>query len=266
MLSCQFREVISTALVGPDSLFREGLKGILDSRFKVEIIVEAIDSVEKVAELDLVIFIPDTDRAGSVAQVRRAKEKSSRLRVVVMPGTVTPDDVWPFMAAGADGCLMRDISLEAMRASLDTVMLGGSVVLPATRTPFAAKEYACGEKGVVDTAMPKADAEAEHKKLSDRETDILLRLTKGESNKQIARMFDITEATVKVHLKAILRKIRVSNRTQAAVWAHNNYVDHVPRRPQAAPTVFRQGPRRGPILGTNFVNELHEDQPRRNAI
>ena len=55
--------------------------------------------------------------------------------------------------------------------------------------------------------------------LSARETGILRHLARGESNKVIARQLDITEATVKVHIKAILRKIQVRNRTQAAVWA-----------------------------------------------
>jgi DNA-binding CsgD family transcriptional regulator len=58
--------------------------------------------------------------------------------------------------------------------------------------------------------------------LSDRETGILRCLMEGESNKIIARRFNITEATVKAHIKAILRKICVRNRTQAAVWAHNH--------------------------------------------
>jgi two-component system, NarL family, nitrate/nitrite response regulator NarL len=58
--------------------------------------------------------------------------------------------------------------------------------------------------------------------LSQRETGILRCLMQGEPNKIIARQFDITDATVKVHIKAILQKICVRNRTQAAVWAHNH--------------------------------------------
>ena len=58
--------------------------------------------------------------------------------------------------------------------------------------------------------------------LSPRETAILLCLIDGNSNKSIARKIGITEATVKAHVKAILRKIRVQNRTQAAIWGMNN--------------------------------------------
>jgi len=59
-------------------------------------------------------------------------------------------------------------------------------------------------------------------KLSERENQILDGLVKGHANKVIARTCDITEATVKVHMKSILRKIRVGNRTQAAIWALEN--------------------------------------------
>ena len=69
-------------------------------------------------------------------------------------------------------------------------------------------------------------SEPEHqrtlRKFSNREAEILECLTRGEANKLIARKFDITEATVKVHIKAILRKIQVKNRTQAAIWAQAN--------------------------------------------
>jgi two-component system, NarL family, nitrate/nitrite response regulator NarL len=60
--------------------------------------------------------------------------------------------------------------------------------------------------------------------LSLREIDIIRRIVEGDSNKHIARRLDIAEATVKAHVKTILRKIGVSNRTQAAIWAMNNSI------------------------------------------
>ena len=63
---------------------------------------------------------------------------------------------------------------------------------------------------------------SEHPGLSEREAQILDGLVKGHANKVIARMCEITEATVKVHMKSIMRKIRVDNRTQAAIWAMEN--------------------------------------------
>jgi two-component system nitrate/nitrite response regulator NarL len=69
-----------------------------------------------------------------------------------------------------------------------------------------------------ETSLPRSDAD----RLSPREREILSHLTEGHSNKGIARILGITEATVKVHLKSLLRKIKVENRTQAAIWALSN--------------------------------------------
>jgi two-component system, NarL family, nitrate/nitrite response regulator NarL len=81
-----------------------------------------------------------------------------------------------------------------------------------------------------NTSSAGISADAVEKSPSNREAEILKYLVSGFSNKMIARHLGITEATVKVHLKGILRKIRVSNRTQAAVWALNNGIE-VPSLP-----------------------------------
>ena len=70
--------------------------------------------------------------------------------------------------------------------------------------------------------------------LSPREMQILRHLLDGDSNKLIGKHLDITEATVKVHLKSLLRKIGVANRTQAAIWAMNNGVEKQERVLEAA--------------------------------
>ncbi len=228
--------VISTALIGPNSLFREGLKRVLHPPYQVKTVAETTDLVEQIVEQDLIILIAGTDQADLPAQVRRAKEENASARVVVISDINTSEALWPLLAAGADGYLLRTISLEALLASLDIVMLGGTVVFPTPRhaLPIESPDCTSLDKGGIEAEVSNPNAEPEYKKLTDREMEILLCLTKGASNKQIARKFAITEATVKVHLKAILRKIRVSNRTQAAVWAHHNYVARPTRPPQTA--------------------------------
>lgn len=260
-------KAVSTALVGPNSLFREGLKGILHAPYQAEMVAETFDPAHQITAVDLVILVADTDHSNLLVQVRRAKGANANARVVVM-GDVDPSEVaWPLLDAGADGYLLKKISPEALRASLDAVMLGATVVLPTPRNAFMidGKDGARAANGVVEAEAPKLAAEAEYKKLSDRETEILLCLTKGESNKQIARKCEITEATVKVHLKAILRKIRVSNRTQAAVWAHNNQFARPGRLSPAALADCRQDASRGPILRPKY-NSTHEDHVRQNMI
>lgn len=229
---------LSTVLVGPNTLFREGLKRILHpTHYSINKVAETIDSVRQTTELDLIVFIAGVDQAILLDQVHRAKEENPKLRVVVMSDLDRFDIIWPLISAGADGYLLRKISLEALLASMDVVMLGGTVVPPMPRDalPIESRRSASIDEAAAVEA-PHLSVDPEFKKLSDRETDILLCLMKGESNKLIARKFDIAEATVKVHLKAILRKIRVSNRTQAAVWALNNHLVCATDLPEAQST------------------------------
>jgi two-component system nitrate/nitrite response regulator NarL len=98
-------------------------------------------------------------------------------------------------------------------------------ILPAALMRIVGEDHEMDSE--VDPAVPAALTEVrtfDHmlRNLSHREMGILRCLMQGEPNKTIARRFDITEATVKAHIKAILRKICVRNRTQAAVWAHNH--------------------------------------------
>jgi two-component system nitrate/nitrite response regulator NarL len=115
--------------------------------------------------------------------------------------------------AGADGFLLKSMSSEALVASLRLVDLGEKV--------FPTKLATMITSGQIDPT----DAEvrvASVKGLTEREREIMRCLVHGESNKMIARQLGITDAMVKVHLKAVLRKLNVSNRTQAAIWAVRN--------------------------------------------
>jgi len=246
---------LSTALVGPNTLFREGLKRVLHpTHYQVKGVGETIDSVRHTGEFDLIVFIAGADQPILHAQLRRAKEGNPSARVVVMGDTDRSEVIWPLLGAGADGYLLRKISFEALLASLDVVMLGGIVLPPLPRNTYPIEsKHPAGSDEAVATQIPNLGADQECKRLSDRETEILLCLMKGDSNKLIARKFDIAEATVKVHLKAILRKIRVSNRTQAAVWAHNNHLVLPERLPNVQLVDFAGADaHRGPIVRKEY--------------
>lgn len=116
--------------------------------------------------------------------------------------------------AGVDGYLSKDRSANALVQSLHLVMLGEKVY-PA-------------DLALMLTQAPAPRAMGAPKGLSTRETQILRALVRGDSNKMIANQLQITEATVKVHLKSLLRKISCSNRTQAAIWALHNGLGEQP--------------------------------------
>jgi len=208
------------ALIGPDTLFLEGLKRVLrPTNYQVKTVSETIDSIRKTVELDLILFVADADETA----LQRVKEENPGARVVIISDNNRPEMICRLVDAGIDGYLLKTVSSEVLLASLNVVMLGGTVLPPLPRKWLPIEcEHPAGFDENVSSKVQGPSAHSDYKRLSDRETDVLLCLMKGESNKIIARKFDIAEATVKVHLKAILRKIRVSNRTQAAVWAHNN--------------------------------------------
>ena len=118
--------------------------------------------------------------------------------------------------AGADAYLMKSISCEVLLKTLDLVILGEPVYPAATLSSLR------GKSTLVDSKSSKI--------LSCRELAILRCLMDGSPNKVIARKLEIAKATVKVHIKTILRKIQAKNRTQAAIWgmSHLGLVEDAP--------------------------------------
>src|SRR5207344_776288 len=136
------------------------------------------------------------------------------------------DGVLSILEAGANGYVLKQVDYGTLTKSLDLVMLGETVLSSSVIELFTrqSKPISGGQRLLKGPTRQASEAEYQRtpRKFSNREAEILDCLTRGEANKLIARKFDITEATVKVHIKAILRKIQVKNRTQAAIWAHAN--------------------------------------------
>lgn len=131
-------------------------------------------------------------------------------KVVLLLRESRTEDVSKEVLVAVDGVLNYEVSAEALLNALSLIK-GGERVISRHLAQVFAKQTT-----TVDTAPRDAVL------LSPREKEIILRLVHGESNKVIGHGLHITEATVKVHLKAILRKISVQNRTQVAIWAVNN--------------------------------------------
>ena len=124
--------------------------------------------------------------------------------------------------AGLDGLCFTAMNREALIKALELVMLGETYIASALALRLwdeASRQRQARPDGAV-VVDPAAAAIAG--KLSGRETQILSHLTLGASNKHIARELGVAEATVKVHVKAILRKVKAANRTQAAMWAQQH--------------------------------------------
>jgi two-component system nitrate/nitrite response regulator NarL len=142
-------------------------------------------------------------------------------------------------AAGANLYFANSVSCDALIKALELVMLGETILPPQLFAVIGNGQERKGMRPIRQRVHGDAAQRTQADntpRLSGRETSILRCMVAGDSNKVIARKIDITEATVKVHVKAILRKIRVHNRTQAAIWAMNNGVSLWPDNP-CSPTI-----------------------------
>ena len=130
---------------------------------------------------------------------------------------------------GANAALFSSVSPNALVSTLEAV-INGKVILIDSRLWSDEIQLRTEERpSPLQNEMPQSethrqDAEEPHgaRQLSAREIAILERIVRGDSNKDVARLFKIPEPTVKAHVKAIFRKLGASNRTQAAIWALNN--------------------------------------------
>jgi two-component system nitrate/nitrite response regulator NarL len=200
-----------TILIESNQLFRQGLKHLLaDTRFAVDVefgtMDQALANANSATTSVLVIMGQSAKETGDLSLLRDAYPDA---RIVVLASDLSVDALRDAMTSGVDGFLMKDVSPEALIQSLQLIMLGEKVF----PTSLAAM--------LLDMNSAPSPMNS-LRGLSPREQEILQALVTGASNKLIAIKLGITEATVKVHLKTLLRKIDVNNRTQAAIWAMNN--------------------------------------------
>lgn len=227
----------ATILVEPRTLFREGLACVLSKTS-----YRPIKCVASIADLpqdlsadarDLLFIVSieacqNADGGAALCEGRALRQQYPHARLIVLSESFNIRHVIAALHAGANGYILYTITPDALVKSLDLVMLGGTV-LPSEfpRAIFEEKNWMSSAQVPapaasmlsIDVVPSRPDRLTHVPKLSSKETEILSRLTIGASNKDIARSAGMAEATVKTHIKAILRKINVSNRTQAALWA-----------------------------------------------
>jgi two-component system nitrate/nitrite response regulator NarL len=228
------QERIPTILVDQTTLFREGLERILaGSQFKLVkkgvATTGDLASAPPITDVRRLLFLVGTNSYvdTTVRSITWIKENYPEARIVVLADAYDLNLLTPILRAGAHSFLLETMTAEALLKSLDLVMHGDSVISSAVLPLIYRAE--------TTSAPPSDPGVREDLLLSEREKQILDGLARGESNKAIARELQITESTVKVHVKAVLRKLKVNNRTQAAIWAAH----HLARSLSQLPLVYR---------------------------
>ena len=223
---------IVSVVVHPSRIFREGLMSILaKSPFEPACSASSTEDVPSTisgAGGQVLVLMGVRDCSNLAEALRVTKATFPDAQVVVVGDSTKRGNVTTALELGATSFIDENIDKSTLVKELELVMLGAPVisVFILKRLLGQCSAPACDKTAAapaVDEPQPTATQEQAEPGLqfSSREAAILNSLVQGAPNKFIAYQLKITEATVKVHVKAILRKIRVKNRTQAAIWAMN---------------------------------------------
>jgi len=213
------RAITQVVIVDDHPLFRRGLIQLLQTLPHFRLVGEAScgkDGIALVTRLrpDLLLLDLNMKDMSGLEVLKAVKRLNAETRVILITVSDQADDLLAALRDGADGYLLKDMEPEQMLASLQAADEGRLIISEAL-THLLAVALRAGSR-------PASLAEAD---LTEQEARILELIAAGLSNKLIGRELGITEGTVKVHVKHLLRKLNLRSRVEAAVWA----VEHLPR-------------------------------------
>lgn len=208
-------EKIRLLIADDHALVRQGLRAVLDTEPDIEIVGEAGDGHEAAAlaeELlpDVALMDIKMMDGDGLAATRRMRATTPSVKVIVLTNYGEDELVFSAMRAGASGYLLKDVRPDALASAVRTVAQGYALVYPSVARRLL-EELGPHEPAGSDGALAE---------LTVRERQILKLIAQGRSNKQIATALGIAERTVKAHVSNILAKLELSDRTQAAIYAH----------------------------------------------
>jgi two-component system nitrate/nitrite response regulator NarL len=209
-------EQLRVVVVSKNEIERQGLCRVL-----TEATFEVLGGYRDHLDLDLdlmaqpfedaqIVLIDSNSDEETFEACHYVRENAPGWKIVVFASNCRGRSVFDAFSAGVDGYVGKHISVRSLAEMLKLVALGEKMIPSEVFFDLAAMKVERPEETTV--------LELDDVNLSDREIEILRGLIRGDANKVISRDMMITEATVKVHVKSILRKLGVMNRTQAAIW------------------------------------------------
>jgi two-component system nitrate/nitrite response regulator NarL len=202
-------------LVDDHALFRSGIRSLLQRHPEFVIVGEAADGVEgikRAGQLQPDVVLLDLNMPGmsGVETLQLMLQDCPSTAVLMLTVSEDVDDLTLAMRAGACGYLVKNIETDFLVRAIRRAAAGETVVAEAMTGKLVAQ---------LRGAPPAAAPVSELDKLTPREREIIACLARGESNKVIARTLDLAESTVKIHVQNVLKKLHLTSRVQAAVFA-----------------------------------------------
>jgi two-component system nitrate/nitrite response regulator NarL len=208
-------DAIRVLIVDDHTLFRSGLKALLARQPGFEVVGEAADGLEgikraKALRPDVILLDLHMRGLSGREAVKTLSEEVPESHVLMLTVSEEADDLIETLRHGASGYLLKNIDTQMLLDSIRRAAEGEAVVSAEMTSKLV--------RGLKAGPRPEAQA-ADRERLSPREREILGFLSKGASNKEIARELEVAESTVKIHVQHILRKLNLTSRVQAAVYA-----------------------------------------------
>ncbi len=206
---------ISLVLVDDHALFRNGLHELLERR-GLDVVgmtgnpAEALKIVKETTP-DLVLLDLRMQELSGLQVLKQIRDELPEQQVVILTTSIEEDDLLDALKLGATGYLLKDLEPDAFVDMLHQAYAGETVIAPDL-TGLLAKA------AIATYSDDKRGADNSHQ-LTAREMDVLQHIAKGRSNKEIARSLGIVDGTVKLHVRAVLKKLGVKSRVQAAIMA-----------------------------------------------
>lgn len=207
---------IRVLLIDDHTLFRSGVRALLARQADIDVVGEADNGHEgiKLATAlrpDVVLLDLNMPGLSGVETLHLLLQDCAGLAVVMLTVSEDAHDLAQALRAGARGYLLKNINAEFLIQAIGRAAAGESVMSEAMTTKLM-EQFRLG-------GSPAVAPPSEGDRLTPREREILSFLARGDSNKEIARSLALAESTVKIHVQNILKKLNLSSRVQAAVFA-----------------------------------------------
>ncbi len=218
-------EKINVLIVDDHPLFRQGLRDVLDTDNYLHVIGDAADGdvalkIAKELEPDVILMDINLPTINGLQATRNIKLELPDTQVIIITGYDDYEQALHALRAGASGYCAKDVTPDVLTEAIRAVVNGRYIFDNKEMTANEIKQWEEQKIGRFSKQLPKRGKVKESfVPLSPREMEILEHVTKGQSNKEIALSLGISHQTVKNHMTAILRKMQVDDRTQAAVYA-----------------------------------------------
>ena len=215
---------IRVLVVDDHTLFRRGLIALLSADGRFDVVAEAGDASEaqrRAAETLPDVILLDNHLPGvkGVDALAGLREVAPQARVLMLTVSEDERDLTAALRGGANGYLLKTVDSNELATAIVRSMAGESTISPEMTGKLVNAYQSLQNGGKAGSAAPAGEAADPIHSLSPREREILGHIAQGASNKEIARALDIAETTVKIHVQHILRKLNLSSRVQAAVYA-----------------------------------------------